>query len=82
MVKTKKFFEEYNWKVALLSFFVLSIGSVFIFAINSENVLNPNWGGFLSFVIPGLFGFSFLPILIVGGINKIKNVNKSSSNRN
>ena len=62
----------YTKRKALLTAIVLTIGSIFIFAVNSGDFSKPNWNGFFLFVIPFLWFISFFPLVVCFFINKIK----------
>ena len=63
---------EYNWKMALLTAIVITIGGLIVFAMNSSGYENVAWENVGYVLIPLIWVGSFAPVGIVGVINKIR----------
>jgi hypothetical protein len=58
------FFNEYSWRQAFVTSIVLILGSMFIFAINSKDTINPAWGNFFLIIPASLISISFFPVIL------------------
>jgi len=61
---------RYTKSKALLTAIVLTLGGLFIVAVNFRDNIHANWEFIFTILIPCLWGFSFLPLGICSIVNK------------